>query len=407
MRNKKLLGGAAALLSATLLLGGCGTRTEPASSGTAPGAATKTVKIGVIAPLTGDLAPLGLGIRNSVDLAIKQANESNAIPGWKIEMAAEDDTATASVGANAATKLAADPEVAGVVGTLNSGVAQQVQPILNSANIVQVSPANTSPNLTKGADLAKPVRTYANYFRTCTTDAVQGPFAAQYLFESGVKSLAVVNDKKPYGQGLAEAVAAKFKELGGEVVVNTTVNPDDKDFSSVISNIKGKNPQAVYFGTEFPTAGPFSQQLHAAGVKVPLMGGDGIYDPQYIKLAGAESNGDLATSVGAPAASLPSAKAFVDAYAAGGFAEPYAAYGAYAYDAANAIIAALKTTLPNAADASAARQPTIEAMKSVTFDGATGKVGFDEWGDAVAKVLTVYEVANGEWAAKKTGEAAA
>ena len=204
MRNKKLLGGAAALLSASLLMAGCGSRTEPATSASGGGTTAKVAKIGVIAPLTGDLSVMGLGIRNSVELAIKQANDSNAIPGWKLELAAEDDQATANVGANAATKLSADKDVVAVVGTLNSGVAQQVQPILNDADILMVSPANTGTALTKGADLANPKRTYANYFRVCTNDAIQGPFAAQYAWESGIKKIAVVNDKKPYGQGLAK-----------------------------------------------------------------------------------------------------------------------------------------------------------------------------------------------------------
>ncbi|MFT4297334.1 MAG: branched-chain amino acid ABC transporter substrate-binding protein [Micropruina sp.] len=403
MRNKKLLGGAAALLSASLLFAGCGSRTEPAASG-APGTTTKVAKIGVIAPLTGDLSVMGLGIKNSVDLAIKQANEKNAIPGWKLELAAEDDQATADVGANAATKLASDNQVVGVVGTLNSGVAQPVQPILNDAKIVMVSPANTSPNLTQGADLTKPSRTYANYFRVCTTDSIQGPFAAQYLYDSGVKKLAVVNDKKPYGQGLAQAVAKKFKELGGDVVADETVNKDDKDFSTVIDLIKPKSPQAVYFGTEFQLAGPMSKQMKDKGLNVPLMGGDGIYDAKYITLAGAKSDGDLATSVGAPIESLASGKSYTEAYKAAGYSDGWSAYGAYAYDAANAIIDALKKSLSSTADAKSARQATIDAMASVSFDGATGKVGFDQYGDAVTKTLTVYVVENGKWTPKKTGE---
>ncbi|MFZ1412588.1 MAG: branched-chain amino acid ABC transporter substrate-binding protein [Micropruina sp.] len=347
---------------------------------------------------------MGLGIRNSVELAIKQANAAKAIPGWTLELAAEDDQATADVGANAATKLAADDAVVAVVGTLNSGVAQSVQPILNSANILMVSPANTGVSLTIGADPAAPKRTYPNYFRVCTTDAVQGPFAAQYLYEAGFKKIAVVNDKKPYGQGLAMEVAKKFKALGGEVVADETVNKDEKDFSTVISLIKPKNPEVVYFGTEYQLAGPMSQQMKAAGLNVPLMGGDGIYDGKFIELAGANSTGDLATSVGAPVEALASAKAFVDAYTAAGFKDGYSAYGAYAYDAANAIIAALKTSLGTSADAKAARPGTIAAMPAVTFDGASGKVGFDAYGDATAKVLTVYTVDAGKWVAKKTGE---
>lgn len=401
MSKKILLVGAATLLSASLALTGCGSRTAT-TSGT--NSTAKIAKIGVIAPLTGDLSVMGLGIKNSVDLAIKQANAANAIPGWTLELAAEDDQATPDVGANAATKLAADKSVVAVVGTLNSGVAQSVQPILNTANITMVSPANTNPSLTIGADVANPKRTYPNYFRVCTTDAVQGPFAAQYVFNTlGLKNVAVVNDKKPYGQGLAEAFAKEFQRLGGTVVDSETVNKDDKDFSAVISNMKGKSPQLVYFGTEFQLAGPMSQQMKAKGLNVPLMGGDGIYDDKYISLAGATSDGDMATSVGAPIETLPSGKGYVDAYKAAGYADGYSAYGAYSYDAANAIIAALKVSLANASDASSARQATIAAMANVSFEGATGKIGFDTYGDAVNKTLTVYAVTGGKWVPKSTG----
>lgn len=395
-RTFKLAG--VALVAASLAFSGCGARTDAGTGGSTG----KVAKIGVIAPLSGGLSAMGLGIKNSVDLAIKQANASNAIPGWTLELAAEDDAATPDVGKNAATKLASDDQVVGVVGTLNSSVAQVVTPVLAAADIVQVSPANTSPSLTKGADLTNPVRPYANYFRVCTTDAVQGPFAAQYLLGVGIKKVATIHDKKAYGQGLVDNFTTAFKAGGGTVVAAETINPDDSDFSAVISKVKAKSPSAIYYGGEYPQAGPLAKQAKAAGLDVPLMGGDGIFDANFIKLGG--SDGDLATSVGAPVESLPSAKAFVEAYQAAGFADGYSAYGAYGYDAANAIIAALKTSLPAAADAKAARAGTIAAIATVSFDGATGKVGFDEFGDAVARVLTVYKVVDGKWKAEKTGE---
>ncbi|MGC3992953.1 MAG: branched-chain amino acid ABC transporter substrate-binding protein [Propionicimonas sp.] len=394
----KLVG--VALVAASLAFTGCGSRTEATSGGTS--STNKVAKIGVIAPLSGDLSAMGLGIRNSVDLAIRQANESNAIPGWTLELAAEDDQATPDVGKNAATKLASDDEVVGVVGTLNSSVAQSVIPVLDAAHIVQVSPANTNPTLTKGADLANPKRPNANYFRTCTTDSVQGPFAAQYLLGAGIKNVATIHDKKAYGQGLVEAFTEAFKAGGGTITDAETINPDDKDFNTVVTKVAQTKPDAVYYGGEYPQAGPLSQQMKAAGLKVPLMGGDGIYSDEFIKLGG--TDGDLATSVGAPVESLDSAKAFVTAYNAAGFTDGYSAYGAYAFDAANAIINALKTSLASASDAKSAREATITAMSSVSFDGATGKVAFDEFGDSVSRVLTVYKVTGGKWAAEKTGE---
>ena len=395
------------LLVASLALAGCGTRGGDDGGDTGSGSSdNKVAKIGVISPMSGDLSALGLGIKNSVDLAVNQANESGAIPGWTLQVEVGDDQATPDVGKNAATKLSSDAEVVAVVGTLNSSVAQSVQPVLASANILMVSPANTNPSLTQGADFATdPQRAYPNYFRTCTTDSIQGPFAARYLYEkAGIKEVATVHDKKTYGQGLVEAFSAEYEKLGGKIVAAETINPDDDKYDAVISKIKPSKPGAVYYGGEYPQAGPFSQQMKAAGLNVPLMGGDGIFSGEFVKLAGATADGDLATSVGAPIDSLDSAQAFVEAYDAAGYSEGYEAYGAYAYDAANAIIEALKTALPEAESAEAARQAAIDAMSSVSFDGVTGKVAFDEFGDTTSKVLTVYEVQGGEWAAKDTGE---
>ena len=389
------------LVVASLALTACGSRDSGSSS--TSGSSGKVVKIGVIAPLTGDLSALGLGIKNSVDLAIKEANDKGTIPGWTLELAAEDDEAKPDVGKNAATKLAGDDAVAGVVGTLNSSVALQTQPVLAAGNIVQVSPANTNPSLTKGEDGK---RLYPTYFRTCTTDAVQGPFAAQYLLGAGVKKVATVNDKKAYGQGLVTAFEAEFKKGGGEIVASETINADDttKDYSSVIAALKPTAPEAVYYGGEYPQAGPLSQQMKTNGLTVPLMGGDGIYDGKYIELAGTGSDGDMATSVGAPTDSSEAGKAFLASYEKAGYKEPAAAYGGYAYDAANSIIEALKTSLKDASDVKTAREATVTAMSSVSFAGVTGAVGFDEFGDSTSKILTVYKVTGGKWAAEKTDE---
>jgi branched-chain amino acid transport system substrate-binding protein len=134
------------------------------------------------------------------------------------------------------------------------------------------------------------------------------------------------------------------------------------------------------------------------------MGGDGIKDPKFIKLGGKTSVNDLSTSVGAPVESLASGKKFVDDYKAANFKDPYAAYGGYSFDAANAIINALKISLKDAKDVESARQATIDALGKVSFDGVTGKVSFDQYGDATSKILTVYKVPAGgsDWATVAT-----
>ncbi|WP_421008356.1 branched-chain amino acid ABC transporter substrate-binding protein [Janibacter sp. G349] len=408
MIRRSVISTGATMLVATMALSACGTRGgDSGGSGDGDGGGDKkVVKIGVISPLSGDLSALGLGIQHSVELAAEQANESGDLGDWEIEVVPEDDEGKPEVGKNAASKLASDPEVVGVVGTLNSSVAGPVQPILDKAKITMVSPANTNPTLTRGAKPDdSPERVYASYFRVCTTDTVQGPFAARYLYEkAGIKELATVHDKKTYGQGLVDAFSEEYKKLGGKIVAAETINPDEDKYDAVVSSLKAKNPKAVYYGGEYPQAAPLSQQLKAGGLKVPLMGGDGIFSPEFIKLAGKGSDGDLATSVGAPTESLDAGKKFLDDYEKAGYSDPAEAYGAYAYDAGQSIIEALKVSLKDADTVEDARQATIDAMKDVSFDGVTGKVAFDEYGDNTTRVLTAYEVKGGKWTDVNTEE---
>jgi branched-chain amino acid transport system substrate-binding protein len=404
----------ALLVIAAMLFAACGSDEpeESTAGGDDTAAANKTVKIGVIAPLSGDLSALGLGIKNGAALAIKQANADKAIKGWTIELAAEDDTAKADVGAQVASKLAADKDVVAVIGTLNSSVALQVAPILEKANIVQVSPANTGVELTGRDNLAAQTRRFKNYYRVATTDDIQGPFAANYASEElNAKNVAIIHDKKTYGQGLADAFKGQFEKNGGKVVAAETINPGDKDFSAVLSKIKPSNPDLIFYGGEFPEASLISSQAKQQGIKAPLMGGDGIYSGKFFETTKEAGVGDLATSVGAPTDELESARDFVEAYNADAELkkDPYEAYGAYAFDAANVIIEALKVSLKSAkAIDDASRSATITEVGKVSLDGVTGKVAFDKFGDTTTKVLTVYkgENRNGtvSWVAAKTDE---
>jgi branched-chain amino acid transport system substrate-binding protein len=397
MHQRSVVRVGASLIVASLALSACGSR---GSTDTGASDGKKIVKIGVMAPTSGDLSALGLGIQHSVELAVKQANDSNAIPGWTIQVDAKDDEGKPDVGKNAATAFAGDDDMGGVVGNLNSSVTQSTQSVLATAKIVQVSPANTGPSLTKGAKFSTaPVRPYPTFFRTCTTDTVQGKFAAEYLYKTaGFKKVATIHDKKTYGQGLVGEFTKFYTELGGTVTSAQTINPDDSNYGSVITKVKPTAPQAIYFGGEYPQAGPLSQQMKAAGLDVPLMGGDGIFDPKFVKLAGATANGDIATSVGAPTDQSEAGKKFLADYEKAGYKEPSAAYGAFSYDAANSIINALKVSLKDAKDVKSVRPATIDALGKVSFDGVTGKVGFDEFGDSTIRVLTSYKVTGLKWA---------
>jgi branched-chain amino acid transport system substrate-binding protein len=407
VRQRSLIAITAALAAGALTLTACGSRDEDGGGSDSNGGGT-TVVIGVDAPLTGDLSALGLGIKNSVDLAAKTANKEKTVEGVTFKVEALDDQAQPSSGQQNATKLVADKDVLGVVGPLNSSVAESMQKVFDDAKLVEVSPANTNPALTQGTKWngGEKARPYKSYFRTATTDAIQGPFAAQYVYnDAKKKSVYVIDDKKTYGAGLAATFTDEFKKLGGKVVGTQHIDPDTKDFSAVATQVKSSGADVVYYGGEYPQAGPLSKQIKAAGAKIPLVGGDGIYSADFIKLAGASGTGDLATSVGAPVEDLPSAKEFVASYKAAGYKEAYEAYGGYSYDSGWAIIEAVKKVvedndgkLPDDA-----RAKVTEAMQGVSFDGVTGKVSFDEYGDATNKQLTVYSVEGGTWKPVKSG----
>ncbi|MEU6066516.1 MULTISPECIES: branched-chain amino acid ABC transporter substrate-binding protein [Streptomyces] len=406
MRQRSLIAITAALAAGALTLTACGSR-DSGDKGSDSGNGGTTVVIGVDAPLTGDLSALGLGIKNSVDLAAKQANKKNYVKGVTFKVEALDDQAQPSSGQTNATKFVGEKDVLGVVGPLNSSVAQSMQKVFDDAKLVEVSPANTNPALTQGDNWQKSKsRPYKSYFRTATTDAIQGPFAAQYVFNKAKKKkVFVIDDKKTYGAGLAATFTAEFKKLGGKVAGTEHINPDTKDFSAVATKVKNSGADVVYYGGEYPQAGPLSKQIKAAGAKIPLVGGDGIYADDFIKLAGASGTGDLATSVGAPVETLASAKEFVANYKAGGYTEAYGAYGGYSYDSAWAIIEAVKKAVDDNGGKlpSDARAKITAAVQNVSFDGVTGKVSFDEYGDATNKQLTVYSVEGGAWKAVESG----
>jgi branched-chain amino acid transport system substrate-binding protein len=403
MRSTSLYKVSAVIAVGALALAGCGSRGGSTSSGST--GTNTVVEIGVDAPLTGSLAALGLGIQNSADLAVKTANSTKEVPGVTFKLVSKDDQKNPTIGQQNATAFVADTGIIGVVGPLNSSVAQSMQKVFNDANVVEVSPANTGPSLTQGANWqTQKVRQFKSYFRTATTDAIQGPFAADYVYNTlKITKVATVDDTKTYGHGLVGTFTTEFKKLGGTIVSAQSAPDTTTDFSSVVAAVKGSGAQLLYYGGEYPGAAPLSKQLKAAGDNIPDMGGDGIFDPTYIQLAGtAAANGDYATSVGAPVESLASAKTFIANYAAAGYSAAYSAYGGYSYDSTWSIIEAVKSVVSGnggkvPTSSSDFRQKVVAAEQNVSFDGVTGHVAFDQYGDTTNKQLTMYKVENGKW----------
>lgn len=403
MHPSRLVRLSAPLLIGALALSACGSKKE---SGSGSGSSDHVVKIGMIAPLSGSLSALGLGMKNSADLAINQANKAGKIKGWKIEFDPQDDQGDANTGGAAASKLASDPEIGAVIGTLQSSIALQAAPQLNKQSIVLISPANTNPSLTQGKDYLKTQsRPFASYFRLATTDLIQGAFAADYAFDDlKAKTAYLVNDKLVYGQGLDQAFATEFTKKGGKVITTDFVTTDQKEFGSLVSKVKAAKPDLVFYGGQYPEGAPFSKQLRDGGVNVPFMGGDGLVDKSFIATVGLKTADDYATNVGAAVEDLPAAKSYVDAYKAAGYSDAFSAYGPNTYDCANVLIEAMVKVLPGkkSIDASV-RADIVKAVQDIKTSGVTGDISFDQYGDTTNRVITMYKVVDGDFKKQKTG----
>ncbi|HEY5277519.1 MAG TPA: branched-chain amino acid ABC transporter substrate-binding protein [Coriobacteriia bacterium] len=391
VKARKYMAIAALLAAVALVVTGCG---GPATTG-----GTKTtVTIGIGAPLTDGAVALGKGMVNGANLAVAQANETSEVQdlGLVIATVNGDDKGDPATGGTVATQFAANPTLVGVMGHLNSGVTRVAVKIYNAANIVQVSPANTAVDLTQMG--------MTNYFRVCTIDSVQGPAGADYSFKTAGKKIAyVVDDSTPYGEGLAAAWAQQFTADGGTVAGTAKTTDKQTDFKSLVTTIKSKNVDIVYYGGIYNAGALLSKQMKEGSVAVPLMGGDGIFDPEYIKLAGAaNATGDLATSVGLPLAQLPQGQAFKAAFDAAYPGQEIAAYDAYSFDAANVIIKAIVSVAKSMGVDKVAttdgKKAIIAAVAATDFQGVTGQVKFDSNGDTLNKAITVYIVgADGTW----------
>ncbi|MFD3776279.1 ABC transporter substrate-binding protein [Streptomyces sp. NPDC058612] len=413
-RRTLVLGAALATLASGSALTWTLARDEDAPRGReaagGSGASSVTVVIGVDAPLSGGLSAMGVGIRNSADLAAKTANESRYVPGVNFEIKTLDDGADPAKGGPNGARFVSDAKVLGVVGPLNSGVAKTLVPPLQRAGVVTVSPGNTDPALTLGPDWAAGTksRPHSTYFRTIATDVHQGPFAARYLHGKAKKTkLYVVDDASAHGTALTSGLTTEFTKLGGTVVGTEQVDPAERAFAGLADRVRSSGAEAVYFGGYYDTAAPISQQLKQAGVNVPLMGGDGIFDQQYLT-ANPQADEDLATNIGAPAEESAAGREFLARYGKAGYPEAAGWYGPYAYDATWALIDAVRAlvtanggTLPPDA-----RAKLPQAVARSAFDGVTGRVAFDGAGDTVNHNVTVYAVDDGSWVTAPSGSVA-
>lgn len=396
-KSKKLLALLTAMLMVASLIAGCGGGSD---AKTDEGSTSEvTVKLGIGAPLTQGAVALGQGMERGATLAIEDFNAGKGKDlGIVVEPFTVDDQGDPKVGVNVANQLASDPDVIGVMGHLNSGVSIPASDVYGKADIVQVSPASTNPDLTLK-------QKYGNVFRVCTIDPVQGSFAAEKAFgDLGFKTAFVIDDSTPYGEGLASEFAKAFEAAGGKILGTEKTTDKDTDFNALVTKMKAANPDVIYYAGIYNAGALLAKQAKEAGLAAPYFSGDGSFDQQFVELAGAaNAEGAFATSVGLPLDQQPKGEDFKAKFEAKFAGEEIAAYDTYAYDAAMVILeAAAKVAEEMGADkltTSEGKKAIIEAVAATDTEGITGAISFDENGDTTNKAITLYVVKDGAWGA--------
>jgi branched-chain amino acid transport system substrate-binding protein len=344
------------------------------------------VKIGHAGPLTGPIAHIGKDGENGARLALEDANAAGlTIGGQKLrfELVSEDDQADPRTATTVAQRLT-DAGVKGVVGHATSGAAIPASRIYEQAGIPVITPSATSPKLTQQG--------YRNVFRVIANDLQQGAAMAKYAADAlKVKKVAVVDDRSAYGQGLADAFAASAQGLGMEMVGREFTSDKATDFMAILTRLKGRAPDAVFYGGMDPQAAPLLRQMRQLGMTARFLGGDGACTAEMIKLAGAAlSDSVYCTQAGLPMARMPGGAAF-DARFKQRFNAEVQLYAPYSYDAATALVKAM------VAAGSAEPEKYLPALKNLSFAGITGPIAFDARGDVKQGGVTLYRFEKGAW----------
>lgn len=340
------------------------------------------VKIGHVGPTSGGIAHLGKDNQNGAQMAIDDLNAKGVMIGGKkakFELVPEDDAGDPKQGTAVAQKLA-DMKVNGVVGHLNSGTSIPASKIYSDAGIPQISPSATNPKFTRNG--------YKTAFRVVADDVHLGGTLGRYAVGNlKGKAIAVIDDRTAYGQGVADEFEKAVKAKGGKIVGREFTTDKATDFTPILTTLKGKKPDVVFFGGMDAVAGPMLRQMKSLGVKAKFMGGDGICSSELSKLAGdAMEDGQVvcAEAGGVEGAGKKDMDAFYARYKAK-FNDDVKVYAPYVYDSVNVMVAAMV----KAGSADPAKYLPVLA-KTSGYKGVTGTISFDEKGDIKNGALTLY-----------------
>ncbi len=347
--------------------------------------AQEIVKIGHVAPLSGAIAHLGKDNEYGARLAIEELNAKGVSIGGKkvkFELLAEDDAADPKQGTAAAQKLV-DSKVNGVVGHLNSGTSIPASKIYSDAGIPQISPSSTNPKFTRQG--------YKTTFRVVADDVHLGGTLGRYAVNDlKGKNIAVIDDRTAYGQGVADEFEKAAKAAGATIVGREFTTDKATDFTAILTTLKGKKPDAVFFGGMDAVAGPMIKQMKSLGVSAKFIGGDGICTNEIIKLAGDAIGDNQVFCAEAGGIDEKSGKAFDEKFKKR-FNVDVQIYAPYVYDAVNLMVDAMVKA--NSSDP-AKYLPVL--AKTSGYKGVTGNITFDEKGDVKNGALTLFTYKGGK-----------
>ncbi|HMK61553.1 MAG TPA: branched-chain amino acid ABC transporter substrate-binding protein [Dissulfurispiraceae bacterium] len=340
----------------------------------------QAIRIGIAGPMTGPDAKMGTDFKNGASIAIEEWNSAGGVLGKKIETDIEDDQSDPKQAVAIANKLV-NEGVIGIIGHFNSSCSIPASDVYERAGKPMITPASTNPQLTG--------RGYKGVFRVCGTDDQQGRVAAGFVRDRlGLKKIAVIHDKTTYGQGLADI----FKDALGkgiEVTYYGGITKGDKDFKTVLTSVKQKNPELIFFGGTYADAGLLVKQAREIGISVPFMSGDGTIDQKFIEIAGDKAAEGTYLTFSPDPAHISSANGFIEKYKKKyGELGPYSIYS---YVAMNILLDAAKSA--GTADGKA----IINKLRTTDFSTALGRIKFDEKGDVSVAPYIVWITRNGKF----------
>lgn len=347
--------------------------------------ADQEVLIGLAGPLTGPSARIGKDLENGAQLAIDAANARHPkIAGENVtyKLVSEDDQSDPKTAVSVAQRLV-DAGVVGVVGHWNTGTSIPAARVYNDAGIAQVAPVATGHAYTQqGFDTS---------FRVMGHDDDGGQVAGRYALQTlKAQRIAVIDDRTAFGQGLADQFIKSVEADGSKVIAREYVDDKTADFSAVLTSIRAKNPDLIFFGGVDAQAAPLARRIKQLGIKATLMGAGGFVSQTFLTLAQKEGDGVIALEPGLAVEQMPGGKAFEQQYQSR-YKAPIELHAPFAYDAVGVLIAAVEK-----AD-STDPQKYLPALRASAYQGVTGSIAFDSEGNLKNPTFTVYQVKDNKW----------